>query len=105
MSNNDTDTEENIVDLSKDPLSDDEPPKIGAQLATDCTMYYPTNTMRTTLNSENDVSDVDNVLMTTEKEVIERPKQDILTPVIYPTKTDNERKSPSPQTRTKELLI
>jgi len=92
MSNNDTDAEENMVDYSEDPSSDDEAPKMGAQLATDCTIYYPTNTMSITLNSEKDVFDVDNDLMTIEKEVIERPKQDNFTPVIYSTKTDNERK-------------
>ena len=104
MSNNDTDTEENMVDYSNHPLSDDEAPKIGAQLARDETMFYPINTMSITLNSKKGVFDVDNNLMTTEKEVIERLKQDNFTPVSYSTKIDNERKKPITSNANKQVI-
>ena len=93
-----------MLDYSDHPLSDEENHKLGTQEARLDTIFYPPNIMRITLNSQKDVFVVDNDLMTTEKEIIERSKQDNLTPVIYRMKTDKEANKHIASNANKEVI-
>ena len=61
-----------MLDYFDHSLFDEESYESGTQVASHEMMYYPSNTMRITLNSQKDVIVVDNDLMATEKEIIER---------------------------------